>query len=346
MSAPEYTKEQLETVQRILKIEKTDYYKILSVDKKATDVEIKKSYRKLAIKLHPDKNKHPQSSEAFKKLAKAFEVLGDDDKRRTYDQTGCDPDSRGGMPSASSSGFGGAGRSPFMNMNNMNGGGSPFAFDDDFLNMFFSPNGRGGIFNQGGGGGFGQGFGQGFGPGFTTFQFGGPGGASFRTARPRRDGAGGGGRGGGGARGGDPNQEKTFWENIVQLAPLLIILIPVLFNMLFGDGSSDRLPKFSFETSPNFPVERSTPVHNLKYYIAKSTLDDYAGNDRKLKKLDRSVETIYIDNLKVRCQNEEQRKARLIDESYGWFFPDPEKLEKAYQFQTKSCDRLREMNLL
>ncbi|KAG0671014.1 hypothetical protein C6P42_003691, partial [Pichia californica] len=108
------TPEQKELVEEILSINRTDYYKVLKVDKSSNEVEIKKSYRKLAIKLHPDKNKHPKASEAFKVIAKAFEVLGDDSKRKMYDMTGSDPDSRGGMGGGSSGGPGMSGFSGFQ----------------------------------------------------------------------------------------------------------------------------------------------------------------------------------------------------------------------------------------
>ena len=54
-----------------------DYYKILGVSRKATDNEIKKAYRKMALKYHPDKNKAPDAEEKFKDIAEAYEVLMD-----------------------------------------------------------------------------------------------------------------------------------------------------------------------------------------------------------------------------------------------------------------------------
>lgn len=65
-----------------------DYYKILEIKKGASDDEIKKAYRKLALKYHPDKNKAPGAEERFKEVAEAYEVLSDKKKRDVYDQFG------------------------------------------------------------------------------------------------------------------------------------------------------------------------------------------------------------------------------------------------------------------
>lgn len=65
-----------------------DYYKILGIGKAAADDEIKKAYRKLALKFHPDKNKEPGAEEKFKEIAEAYEVLSDKKKRDVYDKYG------------------------------------------------------------------------------------------------------------------------------------------------------------------------------------------------------------------------------------------------------------------
>ena len=67
---------------------KTDYYKLLEIDKKATPEEIKKAYRKTALKYHPDKNKEPGAEEKFKQINEAYSVLSEPEKREIYDKYG------------------------------------------------------------------------------------------------------------------------------------------------------------------------------------------------------------------------------------------------------------------
>jgi len=83
----------------------TCYYEVLSVSKTATDDEIKKAYRKLAIKYHPDRNQGDEDAvEKFKEASEAFDVLGDGDKRARYDQFG-----HAGVSGAGGRGGGGGG---------------------------------------------------------------------------------------------------------------------------------------------------------------------------------------------------------------------------------------------
>jgi len=81
-----YTQEQVEAVKRIRKCK--NYYEMLGVSKDSSESELKKSYRKLALAFHPDKNSAPGASEAFKAIGNAYAVLSDAEKKRQYDLYG------------------------------------------------------------------------------------------------------------------------------------------------------------------------------------------------------------------------------------------------------------------
>src|SRR3954466_5619960 len=91
---------------------KRDYYDVLGVPKNASEEEIKKAYRKLAMKFHPDRNQGDAAKDAeakFKEAKEAYEMLSDGDKRGAYDQyghAGVDPNMRG-AGGAGPEGFGG-----------------------------------------------------------------------------------------------------------------------------------------------------------------------------------------------------------------------------------------------
>ncbi len=95
----------------------TDYYKTLGVDKNASTEDIKKAYKKLAKRYHPDLNKDPSAAEKFKEINEAAAVLGDPEKRRQYDQ------------------FGTAGNQQFSGFDFRDFAGN-FNFDDIFDNLF------------------------------------------------------------------------------------------------------------------------------------------------------------------------------------------------------------------
>ena len=99
--------------------EKRDYYEVLGVERGATDEEVKRSYRKLAVKFHPDKNPDdPHAEEKFKELGEAYDVLIDPDKRAAYDRFGHAAFTQGGA------GFGrGVFHDPFEIFREVFGGG-------------------------------------------------------------------------------------------------------------------------------------------------------------------------------------------------------------------------------
>jgi curved DNA-binding protein len=136
-------------------MEYKDYYKTLGVSKNASQDEIKKAYRKLAVKYHPDKNPDDKETEnRFKEINEANEVLKDSEKRKKYDQLGSNwkQYEQAGYGDSQGAGFGGFGGQP--------GGGRSYQFSgnmedlfgesgdfSDFFNMFFG--GMGGSASQG-----------------------------------------------------------------------------------------------------------------------------------------------------------------------------------------------------
>ncbi len=69
-------------------INKKDYYEILGVNKNSSEDDIRRAYKKLAVKFHPDKNSSKHSADAFKKVSHAFSVLSNPEKKRNYDTFG------------------------------------------------------------------------------------------------------------------------------------------------------------------------------------------------------------------------------------------------------------------
>lgn len=120
---------------------KRDYYDILGVPKTATLEEIKKAYRKLAIKYHPDKNPgNKEAEEKFKELGEAYEVLSDADKRAAYDRFGHGAFQQGGpaRPGSPGAGF----HDPFEVFREVFGGAGGGVFGDIFGEAFGSSSGR------------------------------------------------------------------------------------------------------------------------------------------------------------------------------------------------------------
>eukprot|EP00750_Incisomonas_marina_P009239 INCI15862.1.p1 GENE.INCI15862.1~~INCI15862.1.p1 ORF type:complete len:373 (+),score=52.86 INCI15862.1:257-1375(+) len=119
-SVSDKDKKKHEECERILTI--TDYYQVLGISRNADAVTVKKAYRKLALKFHPDKNPNvPRATDAFKHISKANLVLTDPDKKAFYDRHGRDPDASPG---------GGAARG---------GGGAGFVYEQapDIFEAFF-----------------------------------------------------------------------------------------------------------------------------------------------------------------------------------------------------------------
>ncbi|KAL4873197.1 hypothetical protein BDV12DRAFT_160557 [Aspergillus spectabilis] len=317
-----YTPDQKAAVIRIRKCTATAFYEILSLEKTATDGEIKKSYRKLSLLTHPDKNGYEGADEAFKMVSRAFQVLSDSDKRAKYDKFGGDPDSRF-QPNA-----GPSGASPFSGFS---GGGFPRGgpgFEEEIspeelFNRFF---------NGGLGGGFGPFGGQQFvfnmggGPGFRVHQFGGN--------RPRRR-----------PREGDAQSEPapSLWATLQQLLPLILLFVLPLLSSLFSSGATSSGPSYRFDPIPPHTMQRTTPEIKIDYFLNPKDVSDFSS--REFRNLDKQVEVDYVKKLRFECEGEMVARNRMVQDAQGWFFPDVEKMKAARAMELKSCRRLENLPL-
>ncbi|RDW57968.1 J domain-containing protein [Aspergillus mulundensis] len=319
-----YTPEQKAAVIRIRKCSATAFYEILSVEKTATDSEIKKAYRKLSLVTHPDKNGYEGADEAFKMVSRAFQVLSDSDKRSRYDKFGGDPDSRF-QPSA---GPAGAGASPFGG--GFGGGGFPRGgggFEDEIspeelFNRFFN-GGLGGGFGPFGGPQFV--FNMGGGPGFRVHQFGG----TRPRRRPRED--------------AQPEPTPSVASMFRQLLPLILLFVLPLLSSLFSSGSTPSGPSYRFDPIPPHTQQRTTPEIKIDYFLNPKDVTDFSS--REFRNLDKQVEVDYVKKLRYECEGEILARDRMIQDAQGWFFPDVEKIKEARAMELKSCRRLDSLPL-
>ncbi|ORX53051.1 DnaJ-domain-containing protein [Hesseltinella vesiculosa] len=310
-TSKKYTDNQVHAVKTILACG-SDYYKVLSLDKKCTEVEIKKSYRKLALQFHPDKNSAPGADEAFKLISKAFTVLSDPQKRAVHDAGGGDPEQRG---------RGGGGFSGFQGFSS-SGGFEQEISPEDLFNMFF------------GGGASGSPFGGSPFPGFSSATFVGPGfrtqtfhtgGAGrrhpFQQPRPQQDG-----------------RNNSWWAILLQLLPLLVLFGYSVLSGLMTDNS----PPFSFQPSPAYSQQRVTKEHHVPYYVNPSNFRNTDQNHRKLAQFEQQVVTDWVRVLQQSCQSERKERSSMIRSASGVFGigRDETKYQQALSWPTRSCDEL------
>lgn len=209
-----FSDDQSKIVQEILRAKEGGrgaHYRVLGVQSTASENDLKKAYRKRALKLHPDKNSAPHADEAFKAVGLAYATLSDPQKRTIYDTYGEeDPDNRGGG-AAAARGPGGV---------HFRRGAGGDVNPEDIFNMFF-----GGMPMHGAGAR----------PGFHVYTngFGGPG-MQFGGARPRQQAAG-------------PRQQEPANAGIsalLQMLPFFLIMALSFMNMGGNTGPSYAQNKY------------------------------------------------------------------------------------------------------
>jgi DnaJ homolog subfamily B member 12 len=205
-----YTGEQHEIVHKVLRSKQGGrgaHYRVLGIAQSANETEIKRAYRKLSLKVHPDKNSAPGADDAFKSVSLAYATLSNVQKRNLYDRFGDEDPDENRTP-----GRGGPGGGVHMRH-----GGQEMS-PEDIFNAFFN--------GQMGGGGFG-GNGMhfttnGFGPGFQ-FRAGGP---QRREQRPQQE----------------AQQQNPGFASLFQLLPVLFFVLLSLLSSSGSDGTSSMMP--------------------------------------------------------------------------------------------------------
>ncbi|KPP60119.1 dnaJsubfamily B member 14-like [Scleropages formosus] len=307
-----------------------DYYEVLGVTKEASDEELKKAYRKLALKFHPDKNHAPGATEAFKKIGNAYAVLSNPEKRKQYDLSG--------SAELSSSGHAQGG---FQ----FNRGFEADITPEDLFNMFFgggfpsctcSPSHRGYgcirfteklakdhqddficLFSV-----------------FTAAT------QTFANGRPQYS-----------HQHNETHHERreerlchTFafqsgFSVFIQLMPLLLlILVSILSHLMVST------PPYSLYSRPatGQTVRRQTENLHIDYYVTRDFKSEYKGT--ALQKIEKEAEEEYVSNVRNNCWKERQTKSDLL---YAARVYRDDRLRRRAELMTmencKELDRLNEL---
>mmetsp|Transcript_10453 Transcript_10453/g.21752 ORF Transcript_10453/g.21752 Transcript_10453/m.21752 type:complete len:401 (+) Transcript_10453:222-1424(+) len=281
-----YTEDQVQIVQKVLKAKEGGrgaHYRVLGIEQNSDEAQIKKAYRKLALKLHPDKNSAPHADEAFKAVGLAYATLSDTQKRTIYDRYGEeDPDNRGG-------GGGGMRRGP----GNMHFHGQDVN-PEDIFNMFFG----GGMPPGAGGPGF-RVYTNGFGPGFA---FGGhPNMGRTRTQQQQRQ---------------QQQAPDVGFSHFLQFLPLALIILLSFFNMPgeYATGATGGSRYFSLTPVSPFtnPLHtKLTKVKDIPYYVTEKFLRTIHRDRYQLTQVERMVEKSYERYLFDECKNQKAYKRNL-----------------------------------
>ena len=293
----EKTGEDDEDVIRVLECSE-DYYAVFSLEKTASTDEIKKRYRKLALKMHPDRNSSPHAEDAFKVLGRAYACLSNEEKRRVYDKHGIDPDVQhaAGRPGGGG-GFGGGptyfrrGPTTFASFNEDIDPDELFRF---FFGdqMFAASTGRGG--------------------GSPFFAFGPD--MHFRRRRfytSQRDGDDDDDDDNDNARRGRPYPRRAgVWQTLQALFPLIMLIGFFLvalrgFNNMQEQSYQDmqrlKSQQFTLQRTSLHTIRLVTPTLKVPYYVQKKPK-----NYKARTKLDDDVDRHYLSELGRECEYQSQ----------------------------------------
>lgn len=268
-----FTPEQEEGAKKILRASKKSYYEVLAISKSAKEDEIKKAYRKLALKFHPDKNSAPSAEGAFKAISSSFDCLSDPQKREAYDEYGHEASDSNNGASAQAHGRGGGG---FGNAQHMT--------PEDLFNMFF----MGGMPGAGG-----ARFG---GHRFNTHQ------QQQQRQRQQQQ-----------QDGQAPGVEPGNFQQLLQLLPILMLVLMTFSTFGGQNGGQAPFalsPHGSYQIKRTTNLKGISL--GIPYYVNSKFHELYGGSKDGVFRVEKSVELNFKEELIARCNQEQDYKAKKV----------------------------------
>ena len=301
----DYSSEEQNACNEVLK--HTDYYKILCVQRSATTEEIKKAYKKLAIKFHPDRCKAPMAQEAFKAVSSSYVCLSNEEKRALYDKYGTEDLQRVGMNSS-------------MGAHRADGFFYESAPEDEFFDLFAQMFGSDIVHPRA--------------RHRSRYRQQQRNHHIFRQQHHRRHDTQGEG------------QQFNFGA-LLQLAPLFIILLLSLFMQFAQMGSAANSGRseelFVFVKSSVHSVQRQCQFGGITYFVKPEFDYLHSRNPRTVYLVDQEVYKQYRNHLTDECKMEKRKKQELLNKIT--METDPHRKEKftqqAERFATPMCDEFR-----
>ena len=283
-----------------------DHYRTLGISREATEEEIKKAYRKLALKYHPDKNSDANAEEKFKEIGSAYEVLSDKKKRDIYDRYG--EDGPGGMGNSSGSS---RTTTTFTSYGYTN---EDRAFEgnitpEDIFNMFFNG-------------------------GFASRSYSRRSGwrTNSSSQRPRNYNT-------------HSNHQGSGQHDQADVSPglnLLVQLLPVLVLISLSLASYwlQTDPPYSLHPTTKYIFRRHIEKFGIEYYVKEDFEKQYRGQE--LKRIESQVFEDYLYELRNRCLREKNYKDSMLYRAQYVYFSE-KLLEDARNMKTPSCTQYEKL---
>jgi len=316
----EYTEEQARIAQEVLKAKEEGnssdnikpHYRVLGVSTNASDAELKKAYRKLALKLHPDKNSAPHAHEAFTAVGLAYNTLSDPQKRTIYDRYGEeDPDNRG----ASARGGG------------MYRAGEQEVSPEEIFNMFFG-GGAGGMHFQGG-------------PGFRVYTNGFNNASFFHMPRQRQERR---------QQEASPTFLQQLLQLLPILVFLVFSFMNFSENPSGSSSFSNQYFRLTPTQPYTHPLHtKLTKVKDIPYFVTEQFMRTYHRDRFQLAQVERMVERSYEEYLVKECNAQRKFKTDLEYKATYGHHPNlsqkdrERELMKAKEFQLTRCIELDDL---